>query len=153
SQPFLLTVWTTQTHFPYHDDTSVNFGTQNVQMERYLNGVVAGDRLIGELARALERLGVARNTLIILTSDHGETLGLHGKMAHGFEIYEEEVRTPLVIVGPDVLLQRVTTPVRQIDLAPTVLSILRYPVPTEWQGVDLTARTPPPRTYLFTGWR
>ena len=152
AQPFFLTVWTNQTHFPYHDDQSVAFGTGNARLERYLNGILAGDRMIGELVRGLDRLGVASDTIVIVTGDHGETFGLHGKFAHGFEIYEEEMWTPLVIVAPSVPRQTVLTPVRQIDLPPTILGMLGYPVPVEWQGVDLTRHTPPPRAYLFTGW-
>jgi arylsulfatase A-like enzyme len=152
AQPFFLVVWTNQTHFPYHNDQSVGFGTRNERLERYLNGVLAADRLIGELIHTLERLGVADDTIVIVTGDHGETFGLHGKFAHGFEIYEEEMWVPLVIVAPGLPRQAVRTPVRQIDLAPTVLGMLGYDIPIEWQGVDLTTHTPPPRAYLFTGW-
>ena len=152
SQPFFLTLWTVQTHFPYYDDTSVSFATNNERMERYLNGVLAADRLVGEFVRAIDRLGLSDNTLFIITGDHGETFGLHGKWAHGFEIYDEEAWTPLVIAGPGVAAQTVTTPVRQIDIAPTMLGILGYTAPAEWQGVNLSVQSPPRRTYLFSGW-
>jgi arylsulfatase A-like enzyme len=152
SQPFFLTLWTVQTHFSYHDDTSVIFGTNDWRMERYLNGVLAADHLVGEFVRAVDRLGLAGDTIFIVTGDHGESFGLHGKAVHGFEIYNEEAWVPLVIVAPGVSRQTVTKPVRQIDLAPTILAILGFHPPAEWQGVDLTVQTPPPRTYLFTGW-
>lgn len=153
SQPFFLTLWTTQTHLPYYNDRAVDFGTGDERFERYLNGIAAGDRLVGEVRRAIDRLGLTDDTLFIVTGDHGETFGLHGKYAHGFEIYNEEVWTPLVITGPGIPTQMVSTPVRQIDLAPTILGLLGQPTPAEWQGVDLTKRPPPPRAYLFTGWR
>ena len=152
SQPFFLTLWTVQTHFPYHNDTSVSFGTNDERLERYLNGVRAADHLIGEVVRTIDRLGLSTNTMFVITGDHGETFGLHGKTVHGFEIYNEEMWTPLIIVAPGIEPQHVTVPVRQIDLAPTMLGILGYPAPDEWQGVDLTTQTPPQRAYLFTGW-
>ena len=153
SQPFFLTLWTIQTHFPYPSDTTVNFGTNNDRHEKYLNGIRATDHLIGEVVRAVDRLGLTSNTMFIVTGDHGETFGLHGNIVHGFEIYNEEVWMPLIIAAPGIERQHVTTPVRQIDLAPTILGILGYPAPAGWQGLDLTTQSPPSRMYLFTGWR
>jgi arylsulfatase A-like enzyme len=153
SRPFFLTLWTVQTHFTYYfADRSASGGTQT-PFDRYVNGIAAADRLIAEIRRAVDNLGLTRDTLFIVTGDHGETFGLHGRRAHGFEIYNEEMWTPLVIAGPGVAVQTVTTPVRQIDLAPTILGLLGQEAPAEWQGVDLTKRPPPARAYLFTGWR
>jgi arylsulfatase A-like enzyme len=153
SQPFFLTLWTVQTHFTYYfSDRSGSAKSKETPFDRYLNGVAAADRLVGDVRRALEKLGLIDNTLFIVTGDHGETFGLHGRRAHGFEIYNEEMWTPLVIAGPGIPVQTVSEPVRQIDLAPTILGLLGQTAPAEWQGVDLTKRTPPPRAYLFTGW-
>jgi arylsulfatase A-like enzyme len=154
SHPFFLTLWTVQTHFTYYfDDRSSSGGTAGGPFQRYLNGINAADRMVGELRRAIDRLGLVDDTLFIVTGDHGETFGLHGRRAHGFEIYNEEMWIPLVVAGPGVPVQTVGTPVRQIDLAPTILGLLGHAAPAEWQGVDLTKRQPPPRSYLFTGWR
>src|SRR5690606_73 len=60
------------------------------------------DREIGRLLDALETAGRADDTLVVLTSDHGESLGEHGEDAHGFFLYDCTVRVPVIVRGPGV---------------------------------------------------
>lgn len=58
------------------------------------------DQQVGRLLNGLDRGGTDRPMLIVLTSDHGESLGEHGEEAHGFFLYEATIRVPLIVVDP-----------------------------------------------------
>jgi arylsulfatase A-like enzyme len=95
------------------------------------------DDHVGSLLDALEDRGLREDTLIVLTADHGEALDDHGYTGHGRQLYEEEVRVPLVFAHPDVESATVADQVRTIDLAPTVLDLLGADVPDAFEGVSL----------------
>lgn len=87
-----------------------------------LNSLV--DTHAGRILQALEETGQAERTIIVFTSDHGEMLGAHGRIAKCV-MYKESVRVPLLIHLPGQEEQgRITGPVSQIDLVPTLLELL-----------------------------
>jgi len=86
----------------------------------YLAMVSMVDRWVGELLDALDRNGLAGNTLVIYTSDHGDMWGEHGLWGKN-TFYEESSRVPLIVTGPGVREgQRVDTPVSLVDIYPTL---------------------------------
>jgi choline-sulfatase len=97
--------------------------------EQPYDGEVAfADELVGRLDAALERLGRRRDTLLVVTSDHGEGLGDHGEAVHGFFVYESTLAVPLVLRGPGIPAgTRLATTTRSVDLVPTVLDLLGNP--------------------------
>jgi arylsulfatase A-like enzyme len=97
------------------------------------------DYWIGQLTAELERQGLADRTVIVLHSDHGEEFLDHGGFVHGTTLYDELVRVPLIIAGPAVAApgRVVDTPVRLLDVMPTLLDIAGVPVPQEAQGRSL----------------
>jgi choline-sulfatase len=100
------------------------------------------DQQLGRLVAAIDAQGIARNTLVAVTSDHGEGLMQHGHMAHGLQLYEEAVHVPLVFRWPGHLQAglRLPGPVEHVDLAPTVMDLLRVPWGEgESQGQSLAA--------------
>ncbi len=83
--------------------------------------VRSGDHWVGQVLERLEALGLADETLVAYTSDHGEELFDHGLAAHGHSLHAELVRVPLVLAGPGVAEgARVRTPVSTRQLAPTL---------------------------------
>src|SRR6266571_3746309 len=98
---------------------------------RPYDGEVAwSDELVGRLDAALERVGLGKDTLLVVTSDHGEGLGEHGEEAHGYFVYEATLRVPLLARGPGVPPgTRVPTTFRSVDLLPTLLDVLGVPPP------------------------
>jgi arylsulfatase A-like enzyme len=98
------------------------------------------DHHLGRLFKLFERLGLLNNTLVVLTSDHGEEFGEHGSMeGHGWTLYEESLRVPLLMLLPDdrhagLEVERV---VQSIDIAPTILDYLGIEAPSEFQGTSL----------------
>lgn len=83
------------------------------------------DRRLGMLLELLRHRGIAEDTLVVVTSDHGEGFGEHGHFQHGNTLFEELLRVPLVLAGPGVPEGlRVAVRVSQIDLMPTLRELL-----------------------------
>jgi len=96
------------------------------------------DALLAGFFEFLEDEGLDRDTLIVLTSDHGEEFQEHGGLLHGRTQYEELLRVPLILAGPGIPRGRVVEePAGLIDLLPTILARLAVPAPTRLDGVDL----------------
>lgn len=113
---------------------------------------IAGvDRAIGRILDRLRATGQLDDTLLVITADHGESLGEHGEKTHAVFLYDATLRVPLLLRYPRALpAGRVYEgPVRSIDLVPTVLGALGLPGGEETQGRDLMAalrgREAPPR--------
>jgi arylsulfatase A-like enzyme len=106
----------------------------------YDNGVLQADSMIDALLLQLQNKGYLRNSLVVITADHGESLGEHGLFTHANSVREELLRIPLILIsyGNEA---RLRGPLRdfssQVDIAPTILSELELPVPRTWQGRPL----------------
>lgn len=98
---------------------------------RPYDGEVAwSDELVGRLDAALQRLGLGPETLLVVTSDHGEGLGDHGETVHGFFVYQSTMAVPLILRGPGIVAGgRLGVTARTIDLLPTTLELLGLPLP------------------------
>jgi arylsulfatase A-like enzyme len=87
----------------------------------------------------LKELGLLNKSLLILTADHGETIGEHSFLDHGHNLYQEQVRIPLLITGFGRwnLPRVIESPARIIDILPTILEELKIPTPPNIQGQSL----------------
>ena len=83
------------------------------------------DHQLGRLLDELRRRGVLQNTILIITSDHGEHFGEHGLLLHGNSLYEPVLHVPLVIVAPGRVPEKtqITTPVGLDELPATVMDL------------------------------
>jgi arylsulfatase A-like enzyme/Flp pilus assembly protein TadD len=89
------------------------------------------DAQLALLLDAIAKLELARDMVTVVTSDHGEEFLDHGGFSHGFTLYEEQLRVPLILSAPARLApSRVSQQVRLIDLAPTLLELARVDGPT-----------------------
>jgi len=97
--------------------------------EHPYDGEIAwSDELLGRLDAALARLSLRDQTLLIVTSDHGEGLGDHGEALHGFFVYQSTLSVPFFMRGPGVLPgTRLRATVRLVDVFPTALDLLGLP--------------------------
>ena len=111
----------------------------DIDDEAALRRVIAGylalcehlDSEIGEVLGALETAGLADDTRVIYTSDHGEMGGAHGLFGKAC-LYEQSIGVPLIMAGPDVPAgARVTAPVSHVDLAPTIEEAVGLATPAE----------------------
>jgi len=93
------------------------------------------DGFVGEVVGALDGLGLADSTDVVVTSDHGEQLGERGRWAHGPDLHDELIRVPLIISGPGIEgPHRVDDQVELLGLAPTLLERLGIDVPASFTG-------------------
>jgi arylsulfatase A-like enzyme len=124
--------------------------TEEQIREHYRLEVEGVDRAVGELLQRLEESGLRDRTLVILTSDHGESLGEHSHIGHISQLYEPLLRVPLIMSYPGRIPAGATVkePVSHLDLAPTILDLLGLGIPEELQGRSLrpliNGSSPPP---------
>ena len=103
----------------------------------YYGMVSVVDELLGTLLDALETRGLADDTCVVFTADHGDMAGAHGMVMKGTRaMHDEVVRVPLVIAGPGVTPGRSRTPVSLVDLLPTLLDLTGQALPPT-HGVSL----------------
>jgi arylsulfatase A-like enzyme/Flp pilus assembly protein TadD len=122
-------------HYPYHPPTPY----ADEYKDRPYDGEIAfADSQVGRLIHFLKAKGLYANTLIVLSGDHGESLGEHGEKTHGFFIYNATLHVPFIIHLPGATSARtVTDLVSLADLMPTVLQTLKIDLPTQVQGHSL----------------
>jgi choline-sulfatase len=132
-RPFFLWVHVNDPHAPH--------GTS------YDRAVAAADAAAGKLIAYLKTQKLYDDAVVIVASDHGESLGAHGEDTHGIFLYDETIRVPLVVkLSQNQMAGRtVKGRVRLLDVAPTVLEAASIPVPSQMQGQSLlrVARTNP----------
>ena len=111
---------------------------------RHLNAQYRGevsfmDRYVGWLVDRLDEVELAKPTLFILVSDHGEEFMEHRAVGHAHTVYEELLRIPLILRMPGVLPAglRLDVGAQLIDLAPTILDLIGEPIPDWMEGRSL----------------
>ena len=109
--------------------------------EALYNGEVSYlDAQIGRLDDGLAARGERDDLVLVVTADHGEEFLEHGGFEHGHTLYDELVRVPMVIRAPGQLAPAVVeTPVRHIDLAPTLCELCDLPLPEQFLGRSLVS--------------
>ena len=125
--------------------------------ERPYEGEIAWtDELVGRIDAALTRLGLRDQTLLTVTADHGEGMGEHREMTHGFFIYQSTLAVPLLFRGPGVVPGgRLPVTVRTIDLLPTLLELVGVPppagaaLPGQSLAGALRGQDPPPEPLTY----
>jgi len=106
----------------------------------WYDGSIRGmDTEIGRLMQTLESLGLARDTLVVFLSDHGEEFLEHGRMFHGQSVYGELTQVPLVMHWPAGLsgARTIDNVVQTIDVMPTLLELSGIRPPDGLQGHSL----------------
>jgi len=108
-----------------------------VVIARYWGLCTLVDRYVGRILQALRERGLYDNTLIVFTSDHGSLMGSHRMLIKNMA-FEESARVPLLVRLPGQTKGRkITTPVSQIDLVPTLLDLMGQVGPAHLQGKSL----------------
>lgn len=120
--PFFLWLHFFDPHADYQPPAQV---AAHFPGEPYRGEIAYADLELGRVLALLEDNGLMDETLVVFTSDHGESLGEHGERTHGIFIYEATTRVPLILAGPGVPAGgRVDDLVRSIDIVPTVIDLL-----------------------------
>lgn len=112
------------------------------RQKRFYYAMVANlDRNLGRLMQALEKKGIAQDTILVFTSDHGEMFGSHGRRAKNI-FYDEAARVPLLIRYPRAVKGGMASDacLGTVDIMPTLLGLcgLGEKIPREVEGMDLS---------------
>ena len=128
-RPFFLWIHLQDAHAPY--------------THSYDRAVADADAAVGKLIAFLRSQSLYDDTLIVIASSQGESLGAHGEDTHGIFLYDETIHVPLVIKLPKNQIpgkqvgQPIKNRARLLDIAPTVLAEAGTPVPAQMQGQSL----------------
>jgi arylsulfatase A-like enzyme/Flp pilus assembly protein TadD len=135
-RPFFLWLHLYDPHEPYTPPEPF----KSEYPERPYDAEVAyTDSLVGTFRRALDERGLLDDSLVIITSDHGEGLGDHGETFHGYYVYDSTIHVVLIVRPPsgDSAGRVVDRVVSHVDLLPTILDLVGLPVPETVHGRSL----------------
>lgn len=120
-------------HSHLHDDNEL---AKDIAV--YYSMISLMDKYIGKILDKLDELGLADNTVVIFTTDHGHLFGQHGLVAKGAFHYEDLIKVPFILRWPGVASGGITSGAMQslVDLAPTFMTIAGLDVPRTMTGVD-----------------
>ncbi|MCJ7485476.1 MAG: sulfatase-like hydrolase/transferase [Candidatus Aminicenantes bacterium] len=135
-EPFFVWVHYFDPHAPY--DPPPPFDREFAGRE-YDGEIAYADECLGKLLAVLRDSGRADDTMVVLTSDHGEGLGAHEEKTHGIFIYDPTLHVPLIIAGPGPLPRGriVDAQVGLADILPTVLDLMGWPLQKDLPGRSL----------------
>ena len=136
--PFLLYAHYQCTHYPYIKHAEWDFGDELV--DRYDSALAYCDREVGRLLEHVQQRGDHDHVAVIVFSDHGELLGEHGLGNHGTSLFQEELRSVLLVHLPWQTPRTIDTRVTLTDLYPTILELagaVKDPTSRAWSLVPL----------------
>lgn len=122
------------------DSYKVNYETKNEEctgIDLYDEEIRYVDFLVGEIIDKLEELKIDKETMIIITSDHGEQLGQHDYFLH-YKIIEGDIHVPIIVYSPEIKKGKIIdTYAQHTDIVPTILSYLEIEKPAHLKGENL----------------
>ena len=133
-QPLFLWVHLYDAHSPYRPPEPF---ARRYRGRPYDAEIAFADAQVGRLVAALTHQRLLEKSLVIVVSDHGESLGEHGETAHGFFIYNSTLHVVCIIKAPGDAPRVVADEVSLVDVMPTVLQALGIPIPAGVQGRSL----------------
>jgi arylsulfatase A-like enzyme len=152
-RPFFATLNYFDVHDPYggpRDEPKPAWEQRN-DIDHYDDGVRYVDDYMGRLLQELDRRGLEKNTVVIVTSDHGESLGQHDLETHGRALYRELIHVPLVIWKPGTVPAgvRVDQPVSNSAIPATVMELIGGGNEASFPGPGLSASWKMPANFAF----
>jgi arylsulfatase A-like enzyme/Flp pilus assembly protein TadD len=133
-QPLFLWVHLYDAHSPYRPPAPY---AERYRGRPYDGEIAFADAQIGRLMTALTRAGLLEKSVVVVVSDHGESLGEHGEKTHGFFVYNSTLHVVCLIKIPSDTPRVVPDEVSLVDVMPTVLQALGIPIPAGVQGRSL----------------
>ncbi|MHC4114313.1 MAG: sulfatase [Planctomycetota bacterium] len=104
----------------------------------YCAHVVQVDKYVKEFFGNLKDLGLLEETIVIITTDHGDEFGDHGSLSHDGRMYSELINVPLIIYDSDIQESKVVdTVVSGVDISPTIAHLFGLDVPADYHGQSL----------------
>jgi len=122
-KPFVLFAHYFEPHGKYMNHPKVRVFGKKGLVNKYDSEIAFVDHHLKPVFDALDRPELRENTVVVITSDHGEAFKEHGFYFHGRTLYEEESRVPLIVRVPGVKGKRVGTPAALVDILPTLADL------------------------------
>jgi len=117
----------------------LNQDDKNSIVRLYDGAINYFDEQFSSLLFMLKRYDILDNTIIILTSDHGEEFWEHGNYEHGHSVYDEVLRVPLIIgYGHNLSPERISAKYQLVDILPIIAQLSNIEPPSNIRGIDLT---------------
>jgi len=137
SRPPIPGLYVTQDNFDRTDIDSASFIEHSSNL--YDADILANDDQMQSLWDKLQDDGWADDFIFVFTSDHGEEFFDHGGTSHGYSLYDEMIRVPLMIYAPGLLPagKKIDSPVRSLDIYPTLCDLLDFDIPKGLEGASL----------------
>jgi arylsulfatase A-like enzyme len=120
----------------YYNELEMTSDDYQFVRDLYAAEVAYVDSFLGRLFEELKRLELYDETLIVFTSDHGESLGERNYIGHN-RLYNQQLRVPLIVKLPGTEPSRVDAPLESIDVMPTILAAVGVAPPYPFQGQNL----------------
>jgi choline-sulfatase len=145
-QPFFSWIHFFDPHQPDHPHARRGYLTPTP----YDGEIATVDDAVGDIYEALQSMGLLDQTIVVITADHGESLGEHQEKTHGVFVYDATIKVPLLWRYPKLLSggRVYSGPTRPIDLMPTILALAGLKGGEQTQGTNLLpalrGETPPP---------
>jgi arylsulfatase A-like enzyme len=144
-EAFFLFLHTYEVHFPYtppppYDQAFESIDAMPSQDDRdhlrYEQEARYLDDQLATLLDAVDAMGLAERTLLVVMADHGEEFMEHGRRRHSFQLYSESIHVPLMMRLPGAIPAglHVSRPVSLVDVAPTILELVGLPIPAGVEG-------------------
>jgi len=107
-------------------------------MEKYDYEIAFTDLWVKKLLDTLHETGLDKTTAVVVMADHGEAFGEHNRAYfHGTDLYDEQMRVPLIIAIPGQAPRVIDEEVKLVDVAPTLLDLAGAPIPAAMRGRSL----------------
>ena len=159
NEPYFLTFLPVNPHHPYaipDQKFNITKGMNSSSWSNYLNSLYYSDYALGELIKRLESEKMLDNTLVFIFADHGEAFYQHkGNYNHPFYLYEENIHVPFMIYNKKLFPDKIEYDgiTRHIDIAPTILNLMKINPPYEYEGVPIFSSKREQLALIHTFWK
>ncbi len=133
-KPFFLFLFFYETHGPYNKHSEFDYGDKPV--DDYDGEISFVDKHIGKLLNFVNEEGLQDDTVIAVSSDHGDELGQHGGWGHPWKVFNCLLHVPFIFHLPGIEPRTVNTPIQSIDLFPTVVKLMNLSSSSSFDGTS-----------------
>ncbi len=123
-------------YMPHKEFPTSSSGVAGLQ-EKYDYEIAYADLWVGKLLAAVAEMGLADDTAVVVMADHGEAWGEHKAYFHGSDLFDEQLRVPLIIAVPGRAPRKIDDRVALVDVAPTLIEMVGGAPPATMRGHSL----------------
>jgi arylsulfatase A-like enzyme len=134
-RPFCSYIYVPDPHRPYRPHEGFDFGPSLI--DRYDGEIAYTDYHLGRLFDWMEQSGRINDTMVVIMSDHGESFGERGVYKHNSQLYDDQMRVPMICYVPNQAPREIFDYVTTVDLGTTILKLVGVDCPKEYAGVSL----------------